>query len=134
MRAIESLDPENEALRYFPFEISAADEAEEDSRTKTLIEVARNIDFSARILIRQTLVDAAACALEQSSEWVMLAQKAGFDMEREDVFVRLVSSETDVDTDSDPRKRKRDVRQKRIDRLEAFIDMAKLAVEDLKRK
>lgn len=133
MRAIESLDPENEAPRYVPFQIDAADEAEEDSRTRALIEVIRNIDTSARILIGQMLVDAASCALEQSKDWVILAQTSGFEMEREDVLVRLVSGEYDVDTDPNPRKRKRNFRQGRIDRLEAFIDMAKLAVEDLKK-
>ena len=66
MRAIESLDPENEALRYLPFEMDAADEAEEDSQTQALMRVARNIDSSARILIGQTLVDAACRALDQS--------------------------------------------------------------------
>ena len=131
MRAIESLDPENEAFRYFPFEISSTDETEEDSRTQTLIEVARNIDYSARILIRQTLVDAAVSAAKQSRKWITLAQKAGVEIGGADVVIRLTSSETDVDTNSDPNEHERDLLKERIDRLEAFIEMAKLAVEEL---
>ncbi len=134
MRAIESLDPENDAFRYFPFEISAADEAEEDSRTQTLIQVARNIDYTARILIVQTLVDAAISAENQSKKWITLAQKAGFEIGAEDIVIRLTSTETDVDTNSDPNAHERDRVKKRIDRLEAFIEMAKLVVEELEEK
>ena len=134
MRAIESLDPENEALRYLPFEMDAADEAEEDSQTQALMRVARNIDSSARILIGQTLVDAACRALDQSREWVTLAHEARAEMGREGVVIRIASGETDVGTHPDPSERKRDLLKERIDRLEVFIDMAKLVAEDLKKK
>ena len=134
MRAIESLDPENETPRYFPFEMSVIDQAEENSQTQSLIEIARNIDSNARILIMQTLADAAVSATDQSKEWVTLAEEAGASVGVVDVVVRLASGATDADVSSDHNKLKRDLLKQRIDRLEAFIDMAKLMVEDPKER
>lgn len=134
MRAIESLDPESEALRYFPFEMSTVDEAEENSQTQSLLEVARSIDSVARILIRRQLVDAAVSATEQSREWVALAEKAGADIDDMKVVFRLASGDTGDDTSSDPSKREQDLLKERIDLLEAFINLVSPVVEDLKEK
>lgn len=131
MRALESLDPENEAPRYFPVELSVDNEGEEDFRKQGLIEMVRNIDYSARVLIRQTLEDAASCAMEKSREWVTLAQQSGVDLEGIEILIRRADGEEDVETRSDSNRRERELLEGRIERLTVFIDMAKLTVAEL---
>ena len=134
IRAIESLDPENETPRYFASIRDAIDEAEGDQQVQSLLKVVRDMDSTARILISQTLVDAALSAVDKSKEWVALAEEAGADSGIVDVGVRFVSGEVDIEHSSDPNTRKRDLLKERIDRLETFTEMAKLFVDDLKKE
>ena len=132
MRAIESLDPESETPRYFPSIRAAIDEPEEDPQIQSLLEVVHSIDSTARILISETLADAALSATERHKEWVTLAEKAGVESGVAGVVVRFVSGEANMDPSPDPNTHKRELLKERVERLEAFNELAKLVVEDLK--
>ena len=134
IRAIESLDPENETPRYFPSIRDAIDGRDEDPQTQSLLELVRNIDSAARVLIGQVLEDAACSTVDNAKEWIALAEEAGADYGDVDAVFRLVSDEVDIDASPDPSTRKRDLLKERIDRLETFTEMAKLVVEDLKKR
>ena len=132
MTAIESLDPESDTPRYFPSIRHAVDETEEDPQTQSLLDVVRSIDSAARILIKETLADAALSAIERTREWVALAEQAGADSGVVDIVVRFVSGETDMDPSPDRNTHRPELLKERVERLEAFTELAKLLVEDLK--
>ena len=134
MTAIESLDPESDTPRYFPSIRHAVDEPEEDPQTQSLLDVVRSIDSAARILIKETLADAALSAIERTREWVALAEQAGVDSGVADVVVRFLSGEADMDPSSDSNTHRRELLKERVERLEAFNELTKLVVEDLKKK
>ena len=134
IRAIESLDPESDTPRYLPSIIDAIDETEEDPQTQSLLEVVSSIDSAARILIKETLADAALSAIERSREWVALAEQAGVDSGVADIVVRFVSGEADMDPSPDPNTPRRELLKGRVERLEAFNELTKLVVEDLKKE
>ena len=134
MRAIESLDPESETPRYFPSIIDAIDEPEEAPQIQSLLEVVHSIDSTARILISETLADAALSATERPKEWVTVAEKAGVESGVAAVVVRFVSGEANMDPSPDPNTHKRELLKGRVERLEAFNELTKLVVEDLKKQ
>ena len=127
IRALESLDPDNESPRFFRSLRGEIVEASENPPTRSLLEFVRNIDSVARFLIGHALADAAQSATDKSKEWVALAGEAGIDPGFVDVVVHLVSSEGD----SDSGQSERELLQNRISRLEDFMKMAALVSKDL---
>ena len=134
MRAVESLDPESETPRYFPSIRAAIDEPEADPQIQSLLEVVHSIDLTARILIGKMLADAALAATERPREWVTLAENAGVDSGVADVVVRFLSGEADMDPSPDSNTHRRELLKERVERLEAFNELTKLVVEDLKKQ
>ena len=132
MRAMESLDPENEEPRYFRTVRNAIFEGDEDRRTQSLMEFVCDLDTTARILIAYTLVDAACSAIDKSRAWIALAEEAGANPGVFGLTVGFVSD--DWESDPNTGRNKRDRLRGRIDRLERFVDMVGQVVEDLKKR
>ena len=132
VRAIESLDPDDERPRFFRSLRGKVVEASENPPTQSLLEFVRNIDSVARFLIGHALADAAQTATDKSKEWVRLAGEAGIDPGFVDVVVHLVSSEGDSELQPDPSRSEREMLQNRISQLENFMEMASLVSKDLK--
>lgn len=134
IRALESLDPENHTPRYFRTVRDAVTEGDEDRATQSLIEFVCDLDTTARILIGDTLADAARSAIDKSKVWVTLAEQAGADLGVVPLVVGFVSDSETVDRNDDRDRRKRDLLQQRIDRLETFARRVALLVKDLKKR
>ena len=77
IRALESLDPENDTPRYFGTIRGTIDESDEGRETQSLIEFVSDVDIAARVLIGEILADAAHSAIDRSKAWVELAEDAG---------------------------------------------------------
>ena len=132
IRALESLDPDDETPRFFRSVRSGIVATDEDPQTRSLLENVSNIDSTARILISYALGQAAHSTTNKSKEWVALAKEAGIDPGVADIVIQFVSSRSDGETKNDPSKYEREQLQKRIKQLEVFTEMAAHVSADLK--
>lgn len=134
LRALESLDPDDDTPRYFRSVRSAADEADDDSEAKSWLKIIDGLDYSARILIRYCLTKTAQTTLDKSAGWVALAEAAGADDGIEFSIVRVIVDEHNLlkkpDPDAEARKRLED----RLGRLEGFIKMATALASELRQQ
>jgi hypothetical protein len=124
LRALKSLDPNNDMPRYFRPVSAPVDGAPEDPGAKSWLGVAEALDRSARILIRYCLVQAAETALDKSVEWVGLAEAAGAPVEIELLTIRAIIEENSILKASDLNEKIRKQLEDRIERLERFTKMA----------
>jgi hypothetical protein len=134
LRTLKSLDPEDDAPRYFRSVRSVADDADENDETKSLLRLIDHLDHSARILIRFCLTLAAQSALDQSMEWVSLAQAAGVDEGPEFPLVQAIFEEDRMLKTSDPSEEEKKCIEDRTNRLESFARVAMEVASDLRKK
>lgn len=134
LRALESLDPDDDTPRYYRSARSAAEEEEEDSAAKSWLQLIDGLDYSARLLIRYCFTRAAQTTLDKAAEWVELAEAAGADDEIEFPIIRVVVAENNLLTKSDPDEIEKEQLQDRINRLEGFIEMANALAFELRQR
>lgn len=130
LRTLESLDPEDDTPRYFRSVRAVADDVEENDETKSWLKLIDGLDYSAKILIRYCLTQAAQTAFNKSVEWVALAEAAGADESAEVLLVNMILEENDLLKASDPGERETKRIEDRIDRLEEFAKMAMEVVSE----
>lgn len=133
LRALESLDPDDDTPRYYRSARSAAEEEKEDSAAKSWLQLIDGLDYSARLLIRYCFTRAAQ-TLDKAAEWVALAEAAGADDEIEFPIIRVVVAENNLLTKSDPDEIEKEQLQDRINRLEGFIEMANALAFELRQR
>ncbi|MFZ5644666.1 MAG: AVAST type 3 anti-phage protein Avs3b [Bacillota bacterium] len=133
-RTLESLDPEDDTPRYFRSVRAFAEDADENDETKSWLKLIDGLDYSAKILIRYCLTQAAQNALNKSLEWVGLAEAAGTDEGIEFSLIRVIAEEDELLNASDPSEEERKRIQERIERLEGFAKMAMAVVTDLRQE
>jgi hypothetical protein len=124
LRALESLDPTEDTPRYLRSPRVAVDETEQNEETRKWLELADRLDYSARILIRYCLTQAAQTALDSSEDWVALAKKAGMQEGIDLTVTRILTDESVLLKVREPEDRTRKVLEDRVNRLESFGKMA----------
>lgn len=124
LRTLESLDPEDDTPRYFRLERAVADDTDESDETKSWLKLVDSLDYSARILIRYCLTQAAQHTLNKSMEWVSLAQAADVDVGPELPLIQVILEEDSMLKASDPSEAENKHIEARINRLERFAKMA----------
>lgn len=132
IRAIESLDPDDNTPRYFRSVRSAQDHSKEKSEVDQWLDMVRGLDYSAKSLIGYCLVEAARAAVDKSEEWVRLAEAAATEDGAAEIVIRFVSSNADLGNRPDPNVAIRRQLQDRIERLEGFSKLAEAVVRDLR--
>lgn len=132
VRALESLDPDNETPRYFRFVRRTIDRVKEGPHTLSLLDFVDGIDSTARILIGYKLADAARSALDESKEWVAAAEKAGTGPGFVHILASLVAGERDGDEESHETKLERKRLSDQLERLEAFTGVAAGVTDEIK--
>lgn len=133
IRAIESLDPDDDTPRYFRSARNASDKADVNAESKKWLELAAGLDYSAKMLIRYCLEQASQDALDKSQEWVKLAELAGFEGGIEFPVIRFITAENELANESQADDRARKLLEDRIDRLISFKEMAESLVCDMRR-
>ena len=133
-RALESLDPNNEKLRFFASVRRAVAKAEEGAQTRSLLEFVDGVDYSARIIIVHALADAARAALDKSREWVALAEEAGRSPRFVGLAIDFVATDVRLDDQAEEVERERELLVERIERLESFSKLAAVVSDDLKQR
>lgn len=134
LRTLESIDPENDTPRYFRSVRAVVDDAEENDETKFWLKLIDDLDYSAKILIRYCLTQAAQNALNKSLEWVGLAEAAGADESAEFPLIHVIIEEDSVLKASDPDEKERKHIEGRIERLESFAKMAMAVASELRQE
>ena len=107
-------------------------QAEEKSEAETWLDVALDLDYSAKVLIGFCLSEAAKATLDKSKEWVKLAEAAGVEDGISESVARFVSREAGLGREPNPSDVVRSQLQNRVQRLEAFINLAGVVLRDLK--
>lgn len=130
VRAIESLDPDNDTPRYFRSARTPAGGKQEESEAGAWLKLVDALDYSAKILIGHCLAEAACAAENKSKEWVKLAELAGADAGVSGVVLRFVSSTARTDQEPDLASEERRRAEDRLARLENFVKIAELVARD----
>lgn len=134
LRALESLDLTNDNPRYFRSTRMAADETEQNAETKEWLELINRLDYTAKILLRYCLTQAAQTALDKSRDWVRLAEAAGLDNDIDFPVIRIIFGESDLMNSNEPDDRARKLLEDRINRLDAFKKMADTLASNLRQQ
>jgi len=112
----------------------AADESKEKAETKKWLQLVDGLDYSAKVLIRYCLVQAAQAALDKSKEWVALVEAAGIDEGAELPVVRFVTSESDLLKATELGNADQNRLKDQIKRLDGFKKMAAGLATDLRKR
>jgi len=131
VRAIESLDPENDTARYFRSVRPPRSEGKEKTEVDRWLDTAAGLDYSARILIAYCLAEAARAAVDKSEEWVKLAEAASVEDGSPELVIRFVSSNAELGNEPDGNGEIRRQLEDRIERLKGFIKLAEAVAGDL---
>ncbi len=133
LRALENLDPDNVSPRYYREAQAEAGRAKLSAKAKELFTVVEGLDYSARMLIRHFLVEAAKTSLKKSEKWIKLAEAAGLEDQRSSGVIRFLEKERRF-LEEEPSEVERKVLEDRIKRLEAFVTYASLLAAELRQK
>jgi len=124
VRAIKSLDPDDDTPRYFRSVRTQMGDKKEESEADAWLEMVDGLNYSAKILIGYCLSQAARAAADKSKEWVKLAEAAESNDDMVEIVIRFVSSAEDLDVKPDFTEEVRRQVNGRLKRLESFILLA----------
>lgn len=132
VRAIESLDPNDETPRYFRQARPRKGNDEEDSKAETWLKLADGLDYTAKLLIGYCLAQAANSAINKSKEWVKHAEAAGQEKGPTEIVITFVGPDDDHIKKPDQNAKLREQLKGRLERLNGFVKMADALADDLK--
>lgn len=124
VRAIESLDPDNNTPRYLRSARASVGDNVEEPEAESWLRMVEGLDYSARVLIGYCLGQAARAAADKSKEWVKLAEAAGANRGVSEIVIRFISSPADLEEDADIDEEARRQLEERLRRLESFTQIA----------
>ncbi|RWL80908.1 MAG: hypothetical protein EOR69_20720 [Mesorhizobium sp.] len=133
LRALESLDPDNGRHRYFQPPLPPENACRESKASQQWLKLAESLDYSARILIRHCLTNAADNAIDKSKEWVALAQRAGVE-EVEFPILRIIIGDKDLARTRNPEDEQRRLLEDRAGKLRGFMQLATVVLKGYERQ
>ncbi len=129
LRTLVSLDPERTPYLYYPEVLREAKTAEADDESKQWLDLAVEIDYAARLLIRFALRSATSRVASTAAHWVALANQAGADESGDRVIVQFVGGSDEGDVGQGTQS---DALREDLSRLEAFIELATSLAKDVR--
>jgi hypothetical protein len=132
IRAVESLDPDDNTPRYFRTARPPRGEAPEKSETEKWLDMVEGLDYSAKVLIGYCLAEAADAAQDKTCEWVKLAEAAGVEDGVPEIVIRFISTAADLNKEPDVTKELRNRLQERLKRLDGFTKLAETVAAELR--
>lgn len=132
IRAVESLDPEDDTPRYFRAVRPPRGEAAEEPETEKWLKMVEGLDYSAKVLIGYCLAEAADAAQDKTREWVKLAEAADVEDGVPEIVIRFVSTAADLKKEPDAIRELRNRLEGRLKRLEGFAKLAGTVADDLR--
>lgn len=134
MKALASLDPEDDTPRYFRTQRRPTKKTKENKETVKWLELADGLDYSAKSLIRYCLAQAAQTAIDKSKAWVKLAEKAGLEDNIDFRVIRFTSVEKELSEAQKLKDIEKRQLEDRIKRLDGFKKMADALASDMRRQ
>lgn len=128
LRTLASLDVDQTQYRYYPEVLREAGMADADEGAQKWLELAKGLDYSARLLIQFALRSAAQNTACQAAPWVELALQVGAGQGAEGVIVRFILDNDDADRMAAGEASLRD----RISQLETFASLAHSVATELR--
>lgn len=122
--AIESLNPDDDTPRYFRSARPWAGDKRDESEAEAWLRMVDGLNYSAKVLIRYCLTEAARGAVDKSEEWVKLAEAVGADDGVPGLVIRFVSSAPDLDEKPVVDEVARGELEGRLRRLECFTQLS----------
>jgi hypothetical protein len=122
-RVLQGLDPDETGPRYFQHVRSMAHESDEGDQTKHWLNIASELDYTARILIRYCLTNAAQKAVDKSRNWVALTETITKERDIDIKIIRAVMKDADVFHAQIPDDQGREEVEELLKKLEGFVDL-----------
>ena len=133
LATIKVLDPDNREYFYQSEAKALLENSTLSEETKSWLELAREIDYSARVLIRMCLKKAASDIAQDKLDWLELAESLDVDLPLTRV-VRIVS-EKDQEIEGKLQKNSRtkavNTLKNQHERLEAMVDLSQMLIQDI---
>lgn len=130
---IKALDPDNREYFYQLEAQPSLDDSTLSEETKNWLELARRIDYSARISIGVCLRKAASNIAQDKHNWLELAESLDADLSLTRV-VRIVSEKDQQAQDElqeNSRTKAVDTLKSQRERLETMVDLSKMLIQDI---
>ncbi|UJP01740.1 MAG: hypothetical protein LZF85_08010, partial [Nitrosomonas sp.] len=134
LRTLESLDPNSNIPRYFRPTREAAAKQQKNMESAVWLDIADELDYTAKLLIRFCLTCAARDTVDKSKKWVTLAEAAGATNDNYLSVIRFVSNEVELSDEDTATNEERKEIESRIKRLEDFANLAKMLSDRLRAK
>lgn len=134
LRTIESLDPEDDEPRYFYSVRTSINKVEKKDDINTWLNLVDGLDYSAKLLIRYCLAQAAQNVIDKSEEWIVLAKEAGADEGIEFSLIDMICNEDSDFEEADSGVHEKKRIECRIERLEKFAEFALAVASDLRKQ
>lgn len=134
LQTLKDLSIEGGRQRYFRCLYTNDDITNENDEVQYWLRFIDELDYSAKTIIQYCLVHAAQNVLDQSMEWVKLAEVADVEESIEFPIIRMITDESDLLKVPDPSSEERKRIEERIERLEKFSQMATKVVTDLRNR
>ena len=134
LRALASLDPLNDAPRYFRDASESASGTKQPEEVINWLEVAKGLDNCAKILIVYCLTMAAQNAVTKSKEWASLASAAGMKEDVDTSTLSYLDEEFSLYREFDLSERQREIIEDRIKKLETFVEFSQELAAQLRQQ
>lgn len=133
IRTLVSLDVDKgEDYRYFGSTLRGAAIDDTEGETKEWLNLAFDLDYSARVLIQHALRSAGSTAVSKTTPWVKAALNAGVDVAAEQKVLKLLLDDFYDSTEAECIVQK-GLREK-IDRLESFAKLANTVAAEMRKQ
>ncbi len=134
MRALESLDPNEDTPRYFGPARRAMGSGDDNAAMQSVLDFVSSVDDAARITIAHALVEAARPTLDESEDLATVAEKAEVDTGPAGIVVSFVSTKAGREQESERADSERRELADCIERLELFAKLAARVSDDLRER
>ena len=132
LRTLAFLDLDPKDIRYYRSQMKEIILTKVEGDAKRAIEVALGVDYTARVLIRTLLQQAAANVGEKLQPWMEFARSAGVEDASEQKLLAFIQGEEGVETPGYDGARA--ALEDRATRLEVFASAAATAAADLRQR
>jgi hypothetical protein len=129
---LESLNPDEKKQRYYRPVRIAAERTKQDSKTRRWLDLAKGLDYSAKILIRYCLVQAAQTTSTKTKKWINLVEASEDENFDELPIIRGITEENDLLNATKIDDQKRKLLEDRINKLNGFITMSVGLMHEMK--
>lgn len=118
---LRKLDTDNTSLHYFPDLRRPKDDGERNTKAEKWFDIIEDIDRGSRELIRICLSKAVEDGIDESKEWIALAEEASTDAKPDISLVKLfLGDDPNADSNDEDKSDEASELEKQIEQLEKF--------------